>query len=140
MEQFKIPSPKELLGMLQKVDSTIIMSTIPLLGIVTYASLKNTYGFMVGIDAETGKFSVKVSNQNIFVPNEESEPMPFPDFMDWFSQGVERWSAIPVEGRTGPREKLTPFQEIELNEEPEFEVSKQVQDIIEGRIANVIEI
>ena len=136
----KIPSPTELLQILQKTDSTIIMTNIPLLGIVTYGSLQNTYGFTVGIDPETGRLSAKVSNQNVFVSNEESGLMDMPEFLDWFADGCKRWALIPVEGRTGPKPILTPFEQIELDEQPEFEITQQVKDIIDGRIKNVIEI
>lgn len=135
-----VPSPSELHEMLRKHDPTILMTNIPLLGIVTYGSLQNTYGFTVGIDGETGRLGAKVSNQNIFVRNEESGFLDLPDFLDWFADGCKRWALIPVEGRTGPKPTLTASEQAELNEEPEFEITDQVKAIIEGRINNVIEI
>lgn len=139
----KIPNPKELLVEFQKIDPSIIMSTVPSIGI-TYGSMAGKYGFSIGIDGETGKLRASVSNQNIYVDNEYSELMTLPELMDWMRDGNARWHQIPVEGRIGNRLDQTELEKLEQAEidaeDNGMAISQQVKDLESRRDVQVIEI
>lgn len=139
----RIPTPQELLKIFQKIDPSLFMVTIPNLGVVSYGSPLHSYGFVVGIDPETGYLTAIVGNQNIYVPNEESTYMGLDEVTDWFRERFDIWKEIPIEGRTvSNAEEAAATLEAAIkdgeNGDDDMELTPLVKDIIAGRVANEV--
>lgn len=135
----KIPTPSELLRAFQQIDPSLFMVTIPNLGVVSYGSELHNYGFVVGIDPETGYLMATVGNANIYVPNERCDWMSLGDVFDWFRERFDIWKSIPVEGRTVPNSQVNQGFSIESTDSediPVEELDPVVQDIISGKVKN----
>lgn len=138
----RIPTPQELLKMFQKIDPSLFMVTIPNLGVVSYGSELHNFGFVVGIDPETGFLTAIVGNQNIYIPNEESTYMSLDEVMSWFRERFDIWKEIPVEGRTVSNAEAAATLEAAIKDgesgEDDMELTPLVKDIVAGRVANEV--
>ena len=139
----RIPTPIELLRLFQKIDPSLFMVNVASLGIVSYGSKLHSFGFVVGIDPETGHLTAIVGQQNIYVSNETSNYMDLESVMDWFRERFNVWKEIPVEGRTVSKTEEAALlgsqaDNTEDDGESEMELTDLVKDIISGKVINEI--
>lgn len=136
----KIPTPQELLDLFKKTDPSIFMAMIPQAGIVSYASRLHNFGFVVGINAETGNLSAIVGNANIYVPNEQSEYLSLENLLQWFNDRFSEWKSIEVDGRiVGRREAELMSVEQQETDIPE-DLDSSVVAMIEKRENTIVDV